>query len=222
MKTSRQRILDYIRIHRAVTASELCAALHTTESNVRHHLEILKQLGLIEVIATRPPSDPAEKSRSARGRPARVYGPAMLTQGSQLGLLTAALLDTLRAEFGAEAQEALLMRAADHLAAAIGESSPEFSDRLTARLFQTVQQLNRLNYQARWEARPDAPRIILGHCPFAALAVDHPEVCLADARLIENFLGCRVEQVQRLARDSRGLPFCMFVLKLDPVLHRNG
>lgn len=214
MKTSRQHILEYIQAHRAVTAAELRTALNSTEANIRHHLTILKQLGLIEVIATRPPA--GSSGPSTRGRPARVYGPSPVIMGTNLKLLMAALLEAVRAGFGAAALEATLRQAADMLSESISDSSPEPGERLSARLFHAVQLLNRLHYQARWEARPLAPQIILGHCPYADLAVDHPEICLVDARLLENLVGRPVRQVQRLARDRRGAAYCAFSLIADP------
>ena len=62
-------------------------------------------------------------------------------------------------------------------------------ENLTRRLYRTTEILNQQHYQARWEARPDAPRLVLGHCPFSAILEEHPELCKLDAYLIERFTG---------------------------------
>lgn len=213
MKTARQRILEYIQAHRAVTTAEICQALKTTEANVRHHISILIDLDLIEVIGQRP----AEK----KGRPARIFGPSARSQGDNLGLLADILLD--------EVLECLPSQEKDDLIEAIARSvadrirsipQPESergvstgrlrSENLSARLLAAIQRLNKAHYQARWEARPDAPRLILGHCPFGDLPARRPEICRVDARLLEELIGQPAEQLKRLAKDGRGATYCMF------------
>ena len=41
---------------------------------------------------------------------------------------------------------------------------------------------------------------------------DHPELCRLDVLLLEHLLQTRVEKVAHLARDDRGLTYCMFAL----------
>ena len=83
---------------------------------------------------------------------------------------------------------------------------------LTQRLYEAVSQLNALGYAARWEARVDAPRIILGYCPYASILEDHPQLCLVDEYLLETLLQAPVKQVAKLAHDTRGAPYCMFIV----------
>ena len=65
MKTVRERILEYIRSHRAVTVAELSQAFQMTPANARHHLATLLEQGLLQVVADRP--------ASGKGRPAHIY-----------------------------------------------------------------------------------------------------------------------------------------------------
>ena len=90
-------------------------------------------------------------------------------------------------------------------------------ENLTRRLFRTTEILNQHHYQARWEARPEAPRLVLGHCPFSAILKEHPELCKLDAYLIEHFTGTSVEQTAKLAKDPSGLRFCMFRIGKEQV-----
>jgi predicted ArsR family transcriptional regulator len=207
MKTARQRILEYIQTQRAVTTLELCQALKTTEANVRHHLDILTGQGLVQVIGKRP--------SAGKGRPARIYGPSEQSLGNHLDLLAEALLEEILPALDPDQRQALLERLARRIEAALGAVKAEQppagrADHLTARLYAVVQRLNAAYYQARWEARPDGPRLILGHCPFGALAVRHPEICRMDAKLLEGLLGGPVEQLKRLAKDGRGSTYCLF------------
>jgi hypothetical protein len=52
------------------------------------------------------------------------------------------------------------------------------------RLAAFVSELSRMNYQARWEAGAEGPRILFGQCPYAAILAGHPELCQMDRELI--------------------------------------
>jgi predicted ArsR family transcriptional regulator len=208
MKTSRQQILEYIMAQRATTAADLSQALHMTKANARHHLAILKEQGLVEVVGERP-------SRG-KGRPARVFAPSKRSMGENLDLLSSALLLEVNQGQGEGGHLEVMARLAQRLAAAMSvEGSPGSGGAggsLTQRLYRVVQHLNRHHYQARWEAHSQAPRVILGHCPYAAILEEHPELCQVEAFLLEELLGSEVEQVDKLARDGRGVPYCTFVI----------
>jgi predicted ArsR family transcriptional regulator len=205
VKTSRQRLLEYIQVHHYVTVAELSRVLRMTRANARHHLSILEQQGLVRVAGERPAVE-------GRGRPARLYGLAENTQAHSLGQLSGVLLELLASERPSEQQPGLYRQVACALKAASTEPVVASSS-LTQRLSQTVQQLNQLNYQARWEAYAQGPRLILGHCPYAAILSRHPEMCQIDRYLLQELVGAPVVQTERLALDQRGAPFCRFVLQ---------
>jgi predicted ArsR family transcriptional regulator len=77
-----------------------------------------------------------------------------------------------------------------------------------------------MRYQARWEAHADAPRLTLGHCPYAAILPEHPELCALDAALLETLLGAPATQVAKLARDGRGGMYCLFVIAVSTAEER--
>ena len=220
VKTSRQRLLEYIRAHRQVTVAELSRVLRMSRANARHHLTILEQQGLVRVAGERP-------AETGRGRPARLYGLAESVQAHSLGELSGVLLELLAAEVTSERRPALYRQVACALITAglnpscEGSQVPsQDSDRqlprsvsLTQRLSATVQNLNQLNFQARWEAHAQGPRLILGHCPYAAILKSHPEMCQIDRHLLEELSGAPVVQTERLVKDDRGAPFCRFVLQ---------
>jgi predicted ArsR family transcriptional regulator len=81
---------------------------------------------------------------------------------------------------------------------------------LPRRLSLAVDRLNELHYQARWEAGIDGARIILAHCPYAAIIAAYPELCTMDAYLLEQRSGLPVEQIAKLQPSVKGYPFCVF------------
>lgn len=208
MKTSRERMLDTINNQRAVSIAELAQTLHTTEANVRHHLKILMDSGLVQIAGERRPV--------GKGRPTRLFGPASHLLGSRVDMLADALLVEIGISLTEEQHRALLEQAAVRLAGSIGQ--PEAQKPGTAHapsptaqhLTEIARRLSDHHYQARWEPRPDSPRLILGHCPFSTIIDAHPELCLLDAHLLATLTGSPVEQTVRLADDGRGGRYCSF------------
>lgn len=190
--TTRQKILDYLKRNRAVSSRELARSLHMTPANARHHLGILAADGRVEVISQR---------KAGKGRPEKVYCLAGTLVGDNLPMLADALLTEAG---GMVEMEALGKRLAGDTG---GAGLP-----LVRRLASAVDHLNAMHYHARWEAGAEGPRIVLGHCPYAAVIGKHPELCRMDAALLANLLSGNVRQTARLEKGAGGLPYCVFVL----------
>jgi predicted ArsR family transcriptional regulator len=190
--TTRQKILDYLKRNRSASSREIARALHMTPANARHHLGILAADGRVEV---------ASQRQGGKGRPEKVYRLAGTLAGDNLS----ALADALLTEAGGTVEmEALGKRIA-------GEKI-ESGQPLMRRLASVVERLNEMHYQARWEAGAEGPRVVLGHCPYAAVIGKHPELCQMDAGLLENLLGGGVRQTAKLEIGAGGMPYCVFVL----------
>ncbi len=175
-----------------------------TEANARHHLGILRQQGLVTVVGQRPPD--------GKGRPILLYSPTQQTSSDNLTELSSALLQELLADHTPSEMAITLQRVAHRMQKR--SSAPVSGSRhLTQRLLRAIQQLNAWHYQARWEAHATAPRLTLGHCPYAAILPEHPELCNLDKILIEEMLAAPVEQLARLEMDARGLPQCVFAIR---------
>jgi predicted ArsR family transcriptional regulator len=218
MKTSRQRVLDYIRLHNFVTAVEISRTLRMTPANARYHLSVLADQGVIEVISDRP--------TGGKGRPAQVFTLRSRTvQG--LEILAGAALEVLENNLNAGGENSALRLLALYLADGSSEdvyhndSSTKLDTQqdqsiprlhLTQRLYNAVTRLIELGYAARWEARVDAPRMILGNCPYATILENHPQLCRMDEFLLEALLQVPVKQAAKLAHDTRGVPYCMFIV----------
>lgn len=208
MSTARQKIFRYIQKNRAVSAGEIARDLVMTAANARHHLSLLEKEGRIEALGTR-----AAGKRG--GRPIKIYGVSRVLLGDGLPALSHHLLEEMLGSVNAPQRAGLLQKLAQRLASDFQEripKSPNFGHSLSPmlRLAETVKDLNKLGYHARWEAHARGPRIILGHCPYAAIIEAHPELCEMDAALLEESLAQRVEQLAKLEGAEGGRPYCVF------------
>jgi predicted ArsR family transcriptional regulator len=195
--TSRLRVLDHLRKHQTASAMELSRALGMTRANARHHLVILEENDLVQVIGSR---------KEGRGRPVNLYALSRHVLGDGLDELSHMLLDEWLGNMPEAQKEAALRTVVRRLA-------KQASGPLTVRLAETVKRLSQLHYQARWEAGAIGAHVILGHCPYAAIIDNHPELCRMDAFLLEESLGLSAEQIAKLERPGQGMPQCIFLMK---------
>ena len=192
MVTARQKVMAYLTKNRTASAREISRALKMSAATVRHHLRIMVVDGRLEMSFVR--------GREGRGRPEKVYSLPSAVLGHNLSALSEAVL----AEAGTSVRVDML---AQRLA---GESN--FADQpIAKRLNLTVEKLNQMNYHARWEAGPRGPRLIFGHCPYAAIIQKHPELCRMDQHLINDLMGDSATQLFKIGKD--GSAICVFVLE---------
>jgi len=205
VKTSRQRLLDFVQTHQLVSAVEISLAMHMTASNARHHLAILEEQGLVEVFGQRAPE--------GKGRPTNLYSLSKQARGQNLDTLASALLAELLDGLPPQEVRGVLQRTADRMSqAAPAEATRQANRALTRRLNDAIRFLNDQNYLARWEAHAEAPRLILGNCPYTAILAGHPELCQLDGHLLESLLALPVRHIARLERDAQGAPHCIFMV----------
>lgn len=195
VKSTRQRILDLLSAQDQLSAGELSRALSVTQADVRYHLSRMEQEGLI--LAIKP------RRSGRRGRPARRFTLASRTKQDNYDLITKALLNSIREKNSIEVQKIALHEIAEEIA---GDTDPVGP--LGRRLMNAVNLLNQQNYQARWEAHADAPRVIFDRCPFATLRPDYPELCQLDSSLLSILLSEAVIQIQSDAHLPDGI--CLF------------
>lgn len=200
MQTTRQRILQYLEKNRQATAPELSQVLDLTQANIRHHLNVLERDGKIEVVGETP--------TSGRGRPTLIYMAARSEQASALDVLSSILLQHSQESATPRHQKAFLSGIAQRLAGGAPTGGS-----ITIRLSSAIQYLNEYHYKAHWEAHADAPHIFLGHCPFAKIITQHPELCRMDKYLLEQLTNEEVEQLDKQTRTPQGPNYCRFVIK---------
>jgi predicted ArsR family transcriptional regulator len=197
MQETRQGILNYLRTNHQATPTELSHSLQVTAANIRHHLGILLEQGMVVVVGQSVPC--------GRGRPRQFYALNSSVQANNLAQLASALLGCIPPD----QYEALLPKVARTLA---GENLG-LHPNPTQRLYQAVQHLNALNYRARWEARAGGPRVMLEHCPYAPILDQHPELCQMDGYLVAGLTGLDVRQTARIEYGSAGSKACIFSLE---------
>lgn len=203
MQNTRERILQYLHIHRQATAPELSRILNLTQANIRHHLDILEREEQIEVVG--------KLKESGRGRPTFVYMLTKAAQTNSLDILAGALLTEGLTGRPPRQQNKFLENTAKRIAG----THPETSKSITIQLGNAVRRLNDLNYKAHWEAHANAPHLFLGVCPYAQIINRHPELCQMDAALIEHLTGQKFRQVEKISRTQGGTPHCRFILDLE-------
>ena len=137
-----------------------------------------------------------------RGRPEKVYQLGHTYVGDNLSVLVDVLLTEANGKVEMEA-----------LGKRIAGETDSTNQPLMRRLSSTIERLNEMHYQARWEAGAGGPRIVLGHCPYAAVIKNHPELCQMDAALLVILLSGEVSQTAKLETGAGGLPYCAFIFK---------
>jgi predicted ArsR family transcriptional regulator len=78
------------------------------------------------------------------------------------------------------------------------------------RLNLVVEKLNQMNYHTRWEAGAGGPRILFGHCPYAAIIARHPALCKMDESLLTQLMGQPAEQLSKIGQNKSLL--CVFAI----------
>jgi predicted ArsR family transcriptional regulator len=200
MPTARQRILNYIIEKNSATVEELSKAFKVTPANIRHHLSILIEQGSVNIVGLKP--------TEFKGRPAQIYSCTKQINQNNMEQLTEVLLSYAAKFFGQNDSEQLLKSIASLMVAKL----PVDSNNPTKRLYSTIRTLNRMNYQAHWEAHGEHPRIMLGHCPYSALVNQHPEICQIDEFVLEELLDTPVKQIEKLTSTPKGLSQCVFFM----------
>jgi predicted ArsR family transcriptional regulator len=198
--TARQHVLAYFKKQRFASASEAARALKMSAANVRHHLSVLLSDGRIVI------SDISRKE--GRGRPVKLYRLSEHLSGNNLALLADVLLDEQFTKRPAAKREDVLRALAKGLIREIGQTSPEAP--VAKQLAFALEKLNKLHYQARWEAGAEGPRILFGHCPYAAIIQKHPELCQMDAALLGELMGSTAHQIAKIGLGADGPANCIF------------
>ncbi len=192
MLTARHKVLAFLTRTRTASVREIARALKMSAANVRHHLRVLVSDGRLEVASAR--------ERRSRGRPEKVYSLPRAALGDNLSALSEALLT----EVGTQVR-------VDALAKRLVGESDFASQPIVKRLNLVVEKLNQMNYHARWEAGPEGPRVILGHCPYAAIIERHPELCRMDAAMLKDLMGQSADQLSKIGQEKS--LSCVFAMR---------
>ena len=191
MTTARQKVLTYLTKSRTASVRDVSRALKMSAPTVRHHLRVLVSDGRLEMNSVR--------GRDGRGRPEKMFSLPPAALGDNLSGLADALLSEAGSGFSPEALT-------KHLAGQANFAGQPVAKQLNL----VVEKLNQMNYHARWEAGAEGPRIIFGHCPYAAIIAKHPKLCKMDESLLKELMGRPALQTSKIGAD--GSLLCMFTL----------
>jgi predicted ArsR family transcriptional regulator len=182
-------------------AESLASVAYLSVPAVRAHLASLARLGLVTI--TRRPTGP--------GRPRNRYvltprAESLFPQGyARLArwLLEAAERDpAIRKPLFRALVEQQLRRAAE----AFDAPTP------AGRVDQLTRALDGLGFYPLVEAIPGSKwRLTLRHCPFIELALEHPEICAIEERVIQ--VAVPGGRVQRTCGRVEGAPTCTYLLQ---------
>lgn len=191
MITARQKVFAYLTKNRTASAREISRALKMSAATVRHHLRVMVADGRLEISFVR--------RREGRGRPEKVFSLPSSAFGNNLSVLSDIVLS--------EAGPAVRM---ESVAKQLAGNTNFANQPMAKRLGLTVDKLSSMNYHARWEAGPQGPRLIFGHCPYAAILEKHPELCQMDESLLKELMGDSATQIFKIGKD--GSSVCVFAL----------
>ncbi len=194
--STRGRIITLLR-RSSHTVDELAQALDLTHTAVRAHLAALERDGLVQ----------QRSERRGSGKPSSVYD---LTPAAEdlfpksYGQLLDQLLEVLPGRMTPEEVETLLREVGRRMAAQWKIPPGELRVRLEA----AVEILNELGGLMERETGGETWWIRGYRCPFAAVVLEHPEVCYLAETLVTELVGVPVqEQCERT-----GLVPCRFVV----------
>jgi predicted ArsR family transcriptional regulator len=185
--------LELARSPRPCTTAEVAESLGLHPNSVRPHLDRMREVGLLQV---------ETEARGGVGRPHHRYSLAPDAPG--LGLeppampLLARMLVEVASAAGAGPDEAAEIgrtqgRDAARLVALAGDGSEPVEaadeDPASRCIAALVAELDHLGYDPALATDDRAATVAFAHCPFAALASEHPEiVCHLHRGLVEGFV----------------------------------
>lgn len=191
MNESRYKILCYLKRHGQATIAELARVLDLTTVTIRHHLQVLRETGLLEKPHPRP--------RSGPGRPEMVY---RLTEKADKHLprnyaqLTLALVDVL-AQSPEPDSLAELFRLAGHELAQQAGIEPK--TQAVQHIEDVCLWLEASGYFPSCETKQNVLRIRFRHCPYLEIAQKHKGVCAFDQGLLDRMFEAPVRISKRIA-----------------------
>jgi DeoR family suf operon transcriptional repressor len=193
---TRAELLVALKKAQPVTVQELAEQFGVTANALRRHLKELEADGTVSY------------SRVVHGVGGPVYTYSLTAQGEALfpraydAALTEAL-EVLRERGGVEAVVEVFRRRWETLAA---ERMPELAELpLAERANRLAALLSSLGYMAE----SDAGTLRERNCVIRGVAERFPEVCAAEAKFLEEWLGAHVERTQHIASGAACCEYCI-------------
>lgn len=191
MIESRDKMLRFLKRRGKATISELAHELGLTTVTIRHHLEVLREMGLLE--------KPRAKPRSGPGRPELVY---RLTENADRHLprnytqLTQALVDVLSTTRERSSLADLFLRAGLEAG-----RNADLDEQVTREQYveNVCRWLEARGYLQTSELQQDVLSLRFNHCPYLEIAREHKVICLFDQALLGLLFDAPVKLSRRIA-----------------------
>jgi DeoR family suf operon transcriptional repressor len=194
---TRAELLVALKKTQPITVQELAEQFGVSANALRRHLKEVEAAGAVQY----------QRVVHGVGGPVFAYsltaaGEALFPRAYDRALTEA--LEVLRERIGADGVAEVFRRRWDALAA---ERMPELSALpLAERATRLAELLSSLGYMAE----ADAARLTEHNCAIRAVAERFPEVCEAEAKFLEEWLGAQVERTQHIAS---GAPCCEYCIQ---------
>jgi DeoR family suf operon transcriptional repressor len=197
---SRQNILEFLKRNAESSVAEISRALNLTTVTIRHHLEVLRSMGLI--------GDPSPRQKAGPGRPEMLYHLTVKAERRlprAYDLLTTNLLSHMQGTLTARKLENLLARAGTSLALEmLAGKQPGKATRI--RRAQSF--FEDSGYLPTIESSKDSVLFSLANCPYLEAVRQTPLLCAFDRSVLQTLLDAQVTFKNRIAL---GDPKCTLI-----------
>ncbi|SDZ35946.1 Predicted transcriptional regulator, ArsR family [Evansella caseinilytica] len=202
--TTKDRILELLKIEVKMTVKELTGRLNITHMAVRKHLSILEKDALVY----------AKEIKQPMGRPLQIY--SLTEKGERLFPknyegITVEFLHDINDLHGEESVHALFKKREQRL-------TKEYSTRTSAKksaagkITEIVTIQNEKGYMATArQIADDTFELVEHNCPILAIAKDFQIACNCETQLLKNVL--KAEHISRTSCKSDGDDHCRFCIK---------
>lgn len=204
MHTPADRILFQLKTRGPAETLALAGALDISRQAVLQHLERLVSAGLVDHL----------DERRGVGRPRRVWS---LTPAAQARFpdthaqLTLEMLDAVRAEFGEDGVERMIVRREQATSKAYIQAMAD-AETLEARVARLAEIRTAEGYMADWTPDPGGGFLLVeNHCPICAAAAACQGFCRAELQAFRDALGPDVS-VERTDHILAGARRCAYLI----------
>jgi predicted ArsR family transcriptional regulator len=193
MQEKRRQILDILKEDGSATIRKLSGELKVTGVTVRHHLNELRERGIV--------SEPRVIHSDSPGRPQFEY--RLTPKANEYfpnGLISLSnhLLQEMKARTDSSKVRAILSGVARRSIADAPKRSAGSSFEEHVNL--VVDYLTDKGYLASWERNPEGIILHTSNCPYEGAVEMNPEMCQMDHEMITSLLGTSLQFVCHLAK----------------------
>jgi predicted ArsR family transcriptional regulator len=186
---SRTRILEFLKRTSTASVADMSRGLGLTPVTIRHHLEAMRDGGLVEA--------PSPRRKPGPGRPEMAY--RLTSKADRLlprnyGELCACLLSSL------EGSQGVVGQALEIAGASLGATAELAGGTREGRMKSALAFLGSRGYFPSWERRGGSAALVLSNCPYLEVARRQPGVCRFDLALLERLLDSPVHLETSIAR----------------------